>query len=249
MTPMDDMDFVVVFGDNTTEMLVEFGETLQIAVGNVEIDVEETAEGVLIRAKDAEGEEAALVRHGKDGKDGQPGERGETGPAGPQGERGLQGIQGVPGERGPAGADGKPGRDGYTPERGKDYYTDADKADMVAAVIEEIPTASSSAYGLVRTGTSANGEMHMGNTNGRAILRYPVAGSTGLKQRKSQGSQYGGLVDCSNFDTAVKTAMTDGAGAAWTEAEQAAARQRLGAVSLDEVLAALPVYAGEVADA
>lgn len=131
MTPMDDMDFVVAFEDNTTEMPVDFGETQQIAVGNVEIDLEETDAGVLIRTKDAEGEETALVRHGRDGKDGLPGERGETGPvgpqgergetgpAGPQGERGLQGIQGVPGEQGPQGIQGPAGKDGQPGERGQ----------------------------------------------------------------------------------------------------------------------------------
>ena len=52
-----------------------------------------------------------------------------------------------------------------------------------------------------------------------------------------------------DLESAVKDVMTDGEGAAWTAEEQAAARQRTGAVSLQEVLKALPVYNGEVADA
>lgn len=112
--------------------------------------------------------------------------------------------------------------------------------------VADIPYAGSSVYGLVRLGSSANGEIHTGNTNGRIILRYPVTSTNGLKGRKTQGSQYGGVVDASNFDNAVKIAMTDGVGAVWTEDEQAAARARMGAVSLAEVLAALPVYGGEV---
>ena len=36
----------------------------------------------------------------------------------------------------PAGA---PGADGYTPEKGVDYYTDADKQEMVQSVIAALP--------------------------------------------------------------------------------------------------------------
>lgn len=49
------------------------------------------------------------------------GPRGETGPAGPQGETG------------PAGANGK------TPVRGTDYWTDADKQEMVNSVLAALP--------------------------------------------------------------------------------------------------------------
>lgn len=102
--------------------------------------------------------------------------------------------------------------------------------------VAEIPYASGSAYGLVRTGSAENGEISVETTDGRQILRYPVAGAAGLKGRKAQGSQYGGTVDASNFDAAVKAAMTDGIGAAWTADEQTAARARMGAVSLADVL-------------
>ena len=36
------------------------------------------------------------------------------------------------------GADGDPGQDGHTPQRGVDYFTEADRAAMVAAVIESL---------------------------------------------------------------------------------------------------------------
>lgn len=58
--------------------------------------------------------------HGKDGKDGEPGPQGE------KGDKGEHGPQGEPG------ADGRDGADGYTPERGLDYWTDADVAAMRA---------------------------------------------------------------------------------------------------------------------
>lgn len=43
--------------------------------------------------------------------------------------------------KGDTGADGKNGADGYTPVKGKDYYTDADKAEMVQAVLAALPSA------------------------------------------------------------------------------------------------------------
>ncbi len=50
-----------------------------------------------------------------------------SGPAGPQGEKGD------PGQQGPQ---GDPGADGRTPVKGVDYFTEADKADMVKQVKE-----------------------------------------------------------------------------------------------------------------
>ena len=70
------------------------------------------------------------------GEDGQQGSQGEPGPQGPQGAKGdtgAAGPQGLPGEKGEK---GDPGR---TPERGVDYYTPDDKAEMVAAVLAALP--------------------------------------------------------------------------------------------------------------
>ena len=51
---------------------------------------------------------------------------GTPGPQGPQGDKGEVGPEG------PAGADGK---DGYTPVKGEDYFTEADKVEIVEAVL------------------------------------------------------------------------------------------------------------------
>ena len=61
------------------------------------------------------------------------GDKGDTGPTGPQG------IQGPQGDRGPQGIQGPAGKDGRTPERGIDYWTEADKAEIVEEVLENIP--------------------------------------------------------------------------------------------------------------
>lgn len=62
--------------------------------------------------------------------------QGKAGPAGPAGPAGADGKDGQDG------ADGAPGADGKTPVKGEDYFTDADKQEMVAAVREELPETS-----------------------------------------------------------------------------------------------------------
>lgn len=47
------------------------------------------------------------------------------------------------------GGDGKPGEDGedgYTPQKGVDYYTEADKAEMVEAVLNALPNGDVEEY-------------------------------------------------------------------------------------------------------
>lgn len=63
------------------------------------------------------------------GEKGDPGEPGSQGPAGPQGEKG---------EKGEKGSDGK------TPVKGTDYWTDADKQEIVDDVLDAIPDAGGS---------------------------------------------------------------------------------------------------------
>jgi hypothetical protein len=48
-------------------------------------------------------------------------------------------IKGEKGDDGAQGADGKDGADGKTPVLGEDYFTEADKAEMVSAVISSLP--------------------------------------------------------------------------------------------------------------
>ena len=84
-----------------------------------------------------------------------PGLQGPQGPQGPQGipgPRGEQGVQGVPGEQGirgeegPQGEKGEPGEPGYTPQKGVDYYTETDKAEMVQLVLSALPTWEGGSY-------------------------------------------------------------------------------------------------------
>lgn len=83
-----------------------------------------------------QGPEGPRGPQGEPGQDGAPGPKGDTGPAGPAGKDGAPGQQGPQGE---PGAPGAPGQDGHTPVKGTDYWTETDKAEMVADVIAAIP--------------------------------------------------------------------------------------------------------------
>ena len=101
---------------------------------------------------------------GKDGEPGAPGKDGEPGAPGKDGEPGAPGKDGEPGrsayqlavdagfegtleewlaslkgEPGAPGKDGEPGAPGYTPIRGVDYFTEADKQELINAVLATFP--------------------------------------------------------------------------------------------------------------
>lgn len=59
------------------------------------------------------------------------GPKGDQGAQGIQGPKGDQGIQGIQGEKG---ADGAKGADGYTPVKGIDYFTPAEKAEFINSI-------------------------------------------------------------------------------------------------------------------
>lgn len=74
----------------------------------------------------------------KNGSKGSQGIQGEQGIQGIQGEKGADGDKGDKGEKGDTGATGATGADGYTPQRGVDYWTPSDKAEIIASVIETL---------------------------------------------------------------------------------------------------------------
>ena len=86
-----------------------------------------------------QGPEGPRGPQGEPGRDGQDGAPGPAGPAGPAGKDGAPGQQGPQGEPGAPGAPGAPGQDGHTPVKGTDYWTETDKAEIVADVIAAIP--------------------------------------------------------------------------------------------------------------
>ena len=72
-----------------------------------------------------------------------PGPQGPQGEPGPAGADGKDGVDGTNGQDGAPGKDGSDGEDGYTPVRGVDYWTAADKEEIVNDVLAALPAAES----------------------------------------------------------------------------------------------------------
>lgn len=89
--------------------------------------------------------------------------------------------------------------------------------------VAEIPISSHDTLGLVYTDNSAGGYT-TGLMNQQGRLKVNTASIDDVNERRLRKE-----IDCSNFDYAVKAAMCDGKGAAWTAEEQASARDRMGA--------------------
>lgn len=86
---------------------------------------------------------------GKDGADGKPGATGADGVTPHIGDNGNWYVgstdTGKP-SRGVTGAHGTPGKDGHTPVKGTDYWTAADKQEIVNDVLAAIPDGTEVAY-------------------------------------------------------------------------------------------------------
>lgn len=83
---------------------------------------------------------------GDKGDAGAPGAKGDKGDPGAKGDKGDPGAKGDKGDTGAQGAPGTPGADGHTPVKGTDYWTAADKAEIVADVIAALPDGTEVSY-------------------------------------------------------------------------------------------------------
>lgn len=72
--------------------------------------------------------------------------RGEKGDTGLKGDKGDKGDKGETGAQGEKGATGAKGADGKTPVKGTDYWTEADKQEIVNDVLAQIPNGNEVAY-------------------------------------------------------------------------------------------------------
>lgn len=87
------------------------------------------------------GETGPQGPQGPKGDTGLQGPKGEKGEKGDTGEKGEKGDQGIQGEIGPRGEQGPKGTDGKTPVKGIDYFTEADKQELVQDVLNALPNA------------------------------------------------------------------------------------------------------------
>lgn len=132
---------------------------------------------------------------------------------GDPGEKGEQGPQGIPGEKGPKGDKGDPGND-YV-------LTDTDKQD-IAGMVDAVSDVQIDGASIVTDGV-ANVKLYtssFGRNEAGVYIRN--ANNNQIKARSSNVA-----VTCNSLDYAVKAAMCDGKGVAWTADEQKAARERM----------------------
>ena len=159
----------------------------------------------------------------------QPGEAATTSYADGKLTLGIpRGLPGAKGDKGDTGPKGDPGSDasvtaeniqsalGYVPV--KDVQVAGNS--VLDGGVAKVPIAQINEPGVVSV--LAPVDSGIWNDNGSLKISYATDAeiSTRLGYRKT--------IVCSNLDKAVKAAMCDGKGAAWTDAEQAAARSRMG---------------------
>lgn len=142
--------YIGVFGDKGEQRITTNVVCVQIREGvpteGADAEVDTNLYNQILQIMDSTKKIAEFVRDDADnGKF--KGDKGDTGPVGPKGEKGEQGEQGIqgeqgtrgePGETGPQGIPGADGKDGHTPEKGVDYFTEDEKAQMVQDVVDRI---------------------------------------------------------------------------------------------------------------
>lgn len=233
--------------------------------------VEQTASGATITIRDANGTTTATVTNGKDGSDGQDGKDGYTpvkgvdyfdgvdgkngqdgytpqkgidyfdgqpGKDGVDGKDGYTPVKGVDyfdGKPGKDGKDGNPGTDGYTPVKGTDYFTEADIQEIAeqAAGLVEIP--DSAGYVVQDTAPQDTSVLWV-DLNDNSDDGFQEAVNMALAQAKASGEFDGadGQDGKDGTDGKPPVKGTD----YFTAADKAE--------MINAVIAALPVYTGEV---
>lgn len=141
----------------------------------------------------------------------------------------LKKLPEVKGDKGDKGDPGKDGTDatvtkdnvesalGYVPVKDVQVAGTSVLADGVA----QVPVASATKAGTIKIANAQTSGVFV-DVAGNAYVSLATNGEIDSREGMRK------TVTCSNLDYAVKAAMCDGKGAAWTSAEQAAARSRMG---------------------
>ena len=178
----------------------------------------------------AQGTAGPRGEQGPKGDAGEPGATGATGPQGPQGLKGdpgepgkdgLQGEKGDTGAVGPQGPKGDPGEPGAPGSDAAATDVRINGKSITAGGVADIPLAATRAPGVVGIRTDGQYGLSIGEGNNLFVRN---ANTSEINSRQNEYKP----VTPNLLDYAVKAAMCDGKGAAWTDAEQAAARERMG---------------------
>lgn len=147
---------------------------------------------------------------GKDGEKGQKGDIGETGP------------QGAPGSDASVTADNIQAALGYTPVKDVQVAGSSVMADGVAKVPNVLCLKDDGSLGVVNPPQNTAWTGLIGILRGTGRITLAVSTAEIINNRGPQ------FIGGNTLDYAVKAAMCDGKGAAWTANEQKAARERMG---------------------
>ena len=156
------------------------------------------------------------------------GERGPRGEPGEQGKPGERGPQGDKGDKGDPGADGAPGKDG------RDAAVTAENIESALgyAPVKDVQVAGSSVLdsGVAKVPVASNDKAGVIKSDGYTIgVTADEHAFIYNAQTKDVENRVTNIpMTAYNLDYAVKAAMCDGKGAAWTADEQKAARERMG---------------------
>ena len=140
-----------------------------------------------------------------------------VGERGPQGDKGDKGDKGADGSDATVTAENIQSALGYAPV--KDVQVNG--TSILTSGVANIPKAKLDKLGLVACSQPWSGGLYI---NPDGIMRIVQAPPTDIDARENATRPLTG----NNLDYAVKAAMCDGKGAAWTDAEQKAARERMG---------------------
>lgn len=229
--------------DATLQSATETQEKLLIALDGVDTAVNgantaaENAQAVAdtVQAKLDNGDFVGPAgKDGANGKDGAPGKDGKDGEPGPKGDTGATGPQGAPGSDASVTAENIQAALGYTPV--KDVQVAG--SSVLDGGVAKVPIAQAGAPGVVSVLTPQDS----GIWNDGGSLKVSYATDAEISSRTGTRK----AIVCANMDYAVKAAMCDGKGAAWTATEQKAARERMGADG-DYVLIEETVLTEEIA--
>ena len=168
---------------------------------------------------------------GDTGAPGAQGPKGDTGAQGPKGEPGATGPQGEPGPQGAPGERGAPGPAGHTPERGVDYWTDADKAAIVseaaAGAAPRNHASTSATYGLGTNGNYGHVKLSDSHTStsdvSGGMAATPKAVKTAYDLASQASSAASSAYDLANEAGQVATDAAQTAAGAQSAAEAAQA--------------------------
>ena len=158
---------------------------------------------------------------------------------GPKGDKGDPGAQGDKGDKGDPGSDANvtaanvEAALGYAPVKDVQVAGTSVLVDGVA----NVPIASATKPGVIKVASAQMSGMYIEN-DGLCYISY--ATQPEINSRAAQRK----TIVCYNLDYAVKAAMCDGKGAAWTSAEQKAARERMGVDKPYELIEEITISEG-----